>query len=347
MQEENENIENEENEEDELFEHYRFKVDPGQEVLRIDKFLLDRLPNTSRNKIQFAAKNGNVLVNNEAVKPNYRVKPKDEVSIVMPYPIREIELIAENIPIEIAFEDEYLAIVNKPSNMVVHPGYGNYSGTLVNAMVYHFDNLPYRIQDYFGRPGLVHRLDKHTTGLMVIAKTEHALSHLAKQFADRTTERRYNALVWGDIEESGTITGNIGRSLKNRKVMTVFPEGDYGKHAVTHFKVIERFGLVTLIECKLETGRTHQIRAHLKHIGHPLFNDNEYGGDKIVRGTTHTKYKKFIDNCFALIPGQALHAKTLGFTHPYTKENLQFDSELADGFKKILQKWRNYITEID
>jgi 23S rRNA pseudouridine1911/1915/1917 synthase len=345
MQEDFENIDNEENEE-ELFEHYRFRADPGQEILRIDKFLLDRLPNTSRNKIQFAAKNGNVLVNSETVKPNYRVKPRDEISIVMPYPIREIELIAENIPIEIIYEDDYLAIVNKPSNMVVHPGYGNYSGTLVNAMVYHFDNLPYRIQDYFGRPGLVHRLDKNTTGLMVIAKTEYALSHLAKQFSDRTTERRYNALVWGDIEEGGTITGNIGRSLKNRKVMTVFPEGDYGKHAVTHFKVLERFGLVTLIECKLETGRTHQIRAHLKHIGHPLFNDNEYGGDRIVRGTTHTKYKKFIDNCFDLIPGQALHAKTLGFVHPNTNEAMQFDSNLAEGFEKIIQKWRNYTVEI-
>jgi 23S rRNA pseudouridine1911/1915/1917 synthase len=347
MLEENGEIENEENEDDELFEHYHFKSDPGQEIIRIDKFLLDRLPNTSRNKIQIAAKNGNILVNLEKVKPNYRVKPFDEISIVMPYPVREIELIPENIPIEIAFEDEYLAIVNKPSNMVVHPGYGNYTGTLVNAMVYHFDNLPYRIQDYFGRPGLVHRLDKNTTGLMVIAKTEFALSNLAKQFADRTTERRYNALVWGDVEEDGTVTGNIGRSLKNRKVMAVFPEGDYGKHAVTHYKVLERFGLVTLIECKLETGRTHQIRAHLKHIGHPLFNDNEYGGDRIVRGTTHTKYKKFIDNCFALIPGQALHAKTLGFVHPYTKENLKFDSELVDGFQKILQKWRNYTTEIE
>jgi len=342
-----ENIEEESegNGEDELFEHYNFIVDPGQEVLRIDKFLLDRLPNTSRNKIQFAAKNGNVLVNKSAVKPNYRVKPKDEVSIVMPYPVREIELIAEDIPIDITYEDEYLAVVNKPSNMVVHPGYGNYSGTLVNAMVYHFDNLPYRTEDYFGRPGLVHRLDKNTTGLMVIAKTELALTNLAKQFADRTTERRYHALVWGDVLEDGTVTGNIGRSLKNRKVMSVFPEADYGKHAVTHYKVIERFGLVTLVECKLETGRTHQIRAHMKHIGHPLFNDNEYGGDKIVRGTMHSKYKKFIANCFDLIPGQALHAKTLGFTHPYTNEFMQFDSELVEGFKKILDKWRIYTSE--
>lgn len=345
MQEEFEDVENDGIGEDELFEHYNFKVDPGQEVLRIDKFLLDRLPNTSRNKIQFAAKNGNVLVNKQTVKPNYRVKPKDEVSIVMPYPVREIELIPEDIPIDIIYEDDYLAIVNKPSNMVVHPGYGNYSGTLVNAMVYHFDNLPTKIHDYFGRPGLVHRLDKNTTGIMVIAKTELALSNLAKQFADRTTERRYQALVWGDVLEDGTVTGHIGRSLKNRKVMTVFPDGEYGKHAVTHYKVLERFGLVTLVECKLETGRTHQIRAHMKHIGHPLFNDNEYGGDKIVRGTTHSKYKKFIENCFEFIPGQALHAKTLGFTHPYTSEFMQFDSELVEGFQKILDKWRTYTLE--
>jgi 23S rRNA pseudouridine1911/1915/1917 synthase len=335
------------NVEDELYEHYNFKVDSGQEVVRIDKFLLDRLPNTSRNKIQFAAKNGNVLVNQKVVKPNYRVKPKDEVSIVMPYPVREIELIPENIPIDIVYEDEYLVVVNKPSNMVVHPAYGNYTGTLVNAMVYHFDNLPYRTQDYFGRPGLVHRIDKNTTGLMVLAKTEFALSYLAKQFADRTTERRYYALVWGNVEEDGTVTGNIGRSLKNRKVMDVFPDGSYGKHAVTHYKVIEKFGLVTLVECKLETGRTHQIRVHMKHIGHPLFNDNEYGGDRIVRGTSHSKYKKFIENCFDLIPGQALHAKTLGFEHPYNHDFLQFDSELPSGFLEILNKWRTYVYEVD
>lgn len=331
-------------EEEELFEHYRFKADPGQVVVRIDKFLIDRLPNTSRNKIQVAAKSGNILVNGEKVKQNYKVKPKDEVSMVLPYPVREIELIPQNIPLEIQYEDETLVVVNKPSNMVVHPAYGNYTGTLVNALVYHFDNLPYRISDYFGRPGLVHRLDKHTTGLMVVAKTENALTHLAKQFYDRTTERRYHALVWGDVKEDGTITGNIGRSLKNRKMMTVFPEGDHGKHAVTHYKVIEKFGLVTLIECKLETGRTHQIRAHMKYLGHPLFNDLEYGGDSIVKGTTSAKYKKFIENCFELIPGQALHAKTLGFEHPETKEYLRFDSELPEGFNKILEKWRKYVS---
>jgi 23S rRNA pseudouridine1911/1915/1917 synthase len=333
--------------EEELFEHYRFKADPGQEVVRIDKYLLDRLPNTSRNKIQTAAKNGNVLVNKAVVKQNYKVKPGDEVSIVMPYPVREIELIPENIPIDIVFEDEFLAVVNKPSNMVVHPGYGNYTGTLVNAMVYHFDNLPLKTDDYFGRPGLVHRLDKHTTGVMVIAKTEFVLTHLAKQFYDRTTERRYHALVWGDFEEeNGTVTGHIGRSLKNRKMMTVFPDGEHGKHAVTHYKVLKRFGLVTLIECKLETGRTHQIRAHMKYIGHPLFNDIEYGGDSILRGTTHTKYKKFIENCFELIPGQALHAKTLGFEHPISGKWLSFDSNLPSGFDSILKKWENYTNDV-
>jgi 23S rRNA pseudouridine1911/1915/1917 synthase len=331
-------------EEEELFEHYRFKADPGQVVVRIDKFLIDRLPNTSRNKIQIAAKSGNILVNGEKVKQNYKVKPKDEVSMVLPYPVREIELIPQDIPIEIHYEDETLVVVNKPSNMVVHPAYGNYTGTLVNALVYHFDNLPYRINDYFGRPGLVHRLDKHTTGLMVVAKTENALTQLAKQFYDRTTERRYYALVWGDVKEDGTITGNIGRSLKNRKMMTVFPDGELGKHAVTHYKVLEKFGLVTLIECKLETGRTHQIRAHMKHLGHPLFNDLEYGGDAILRGTTSAKYKRFIENCFELIPGQALHAKTLGFEHPEKKEYMRFNSELPDGFNKILEKWRKYVS---
>lgn len=338
----NEEIDEVENEEEELFEHFRFKADPGQEVLRIDKFLLDRLPGTSRNKIQIAAKNGNILVNGIQVKQNYKIKPHDEASVVFPYPVREIELIPQDIPIVIAYEDDSLVIVNKQSNMVVHPGYGNYTGTMVNALVYHFDNLPSRIEDYFGRPGLVHRLDKNTTGLMVVAKTESALSYLAKQFFDRTTERRYQALVWGDVKEDGTVTGNIGRSLKNRKVMAIFPEGDYGKHAVTHYKVIEKFGLVTLVECKLETGRTHQIRAHMKHIGHPLFNDNEYGGDSIVRGTTTSKYKKFIQNCFDLIPGQALHAKTLGFEHPVTKEYMRFDSDLPEGFEAILTKWRTY-----
>jgi 23S rRNA pseudouridine1911/1915/1917 synthase len=329
-------------EEEELYEHYKFKADPGQEIIRIDKFLIDRVPNTSRNKIQCSAKNGNILVNGKAVKQNYKVKPGDEIAIVLPYPVREITLIAQNIPIEIAYEDEDLLVVNKPSNMVVHPGYGNYKDTLVNALVYHIDNLPKPPSDYFGRPGLVHRIDKHTTGLLVVAKTEMALTHLAKQFFDRTTNRHYYALVWGDLKENATITGNVGRSLKNRKVMTVFPNGDYGKHAVTHYKILERFGYVTLVECKLETGRTHQIRAHFQHIGNPLFNDHEYGGNKILKGTISTLYKRFVENCFELLPGQALHAKTLGFVQPTSKQQLSFDSELPSSFNELLSRWRNY-----
>jgi 23S rRNA pseudouridine1911/1915/1917 synthase len=338
-----EEIEVNENESEELFEHYKFIADNGQEVVRIDKYLMDRMPDTSRNKIQVAAKNGNVLVNEKQVKPNYKVKPKDVVSIVLPYPIREIELIPQDIPLDILYEDNEVIVVNKPANMVVHPGYGNYSGTMVNALVYHFDNLPEKKDDFYGRPGLVHRLDKHTTGVMVVAKTEQALTDLAKQFYDRTTERRYHALVWGDVsEDEGTITGHIGRSLKNRKMMDVFPEGEHGKHAVTHYKVLRRYGYVTLVECKLETGRTHQIRAHFKFLGHPLFNDLEYGGDKILKGTTFTKYKQFVENCFQLLPGQALHAKTLGFTHPITKDWKAFDSELPEGFQRVLDKWETY-----
>lgn len=341
----NEDVQDVEQEEEELYEHYRFVADGGQESVRIDKYLLDRLPNTSRNKIQVAARNGNVVVNGKSVKPNYKVKPKDEVAIVMPYPVREIELIPQNIPLDIVYEDDTLIVINKPSNMVVHPGYGNYKDTLVNALVYHFDNLPQKSTDYYGRPGLVHRLDKHTTGIMVVAKTEDALTNLAKQFYDRTTERRYHALVWGDVEEDMRIEGNLGRSLQNRKVMTVFPEGDHGKHAVTHVKVLKRYGLVTLVECKLETGRTHQIRTHLKWMGHPLFHDLEYGGDRIVKGTTNDKYKQFIQNCFDLTAGQALHAKSLGFQHPKTNEWMQFDSELPPGFAQLLTKWERYTAE--
>lgn len=331
---------------EELYEHHNFVVDPGQELLRIDKFLVDRVPNTSRNRLQQIANSGNLMVNGTAVKSNYKVRPGDEISIVLPFPIRELKLVPEDIPIEIAYEDDDLVVVNKPANMVVHPGHGNYTGTLLNGLVFHFDNLPKR-EDYFGRPGLVHRLDKHTTGLLVIAKTEHALTHLAKQFFDRTSDRRYYAIVWGDLEqEEGTIVGKIGRSKKDRKVFMVYPDDEeYGKHAVTHYKVIERFRYVTLIECKLETGRTHQIRVHLKHIGHPLFHDLEYGGDKIIKGTTFSKYKQFIDNCFQYLPGQALHAKTLGFTHPVSGEWKHFDSELPDGFKKVLEKWRKYSQE--
>ena len=343
MQEEEEKHDDELSSDEELFEHHKVISAPGQEVLRVDKFLLQRVPNTSRNKLQVAAKSGNVVVNGKKVKQNYKVKPGDVVSIVLPYPVREIELIPEDIPLSIAYEDDTLMVVNKQPGLVVHPGYGNYSGTLVNALVFHIDNLPSKPDDYFGRPGLVHRLDKDTSGLMVIAKTEHALTYLAKQFFDRTTERLYNALVWGDFDhEEGTVTGHIGRSLKNRKIMTVFPDGEFGKHAVTHYKVLKRFGYVTLIQCKLETGRTHQIRAHMKHIGHPLFNDATYGGDKILKGTTFTKYKQFVNNCFEVLPRQALHAKTLGFEHPVTKEFMRFDSEIPDDMLAALEKWNVY-----
>jgi len=332
-------------EDGEMFEHYRFTADPGQAVLRIDKFLCDKIPNTSRNKIQAAAKNGNILVNEAVVKPNHKVKPGDSISIVMPYPVRELVLVPEDLPIDIVYEDDDVLVVNKAAGMVVHPGYGNYRGTLVNALVYHFENLPETKGNIPGRPGLAHRLDKLTTGLMVIGKNESSLAHLSKQFYERTTQRFYNALVWGDFEEDeGTIEGHIGRSLKNRKVMTVFENGEYGKHAVTHFKVLRRFGYVTLVQCKLETGRTHQIRAHFKHIGHPLFNDPDYSGNKVLKGSTFTRYKQFIANCFSMCERQALHAKTLGFEHPVTGKFLQFDSELPDDMQALLEKWENYIS---
>jgi 23S rRNA pseudouridine1911/1915/1917 synthase len=328
---------------EELFEHHSFKVDKGQEMIRIDKFLLDRMPKTSRNRIQNSCKSGNVLVNNNAVKQNYKVKPGDLISIVLPYPIREIELIPQDIPIDIVYEDDDLSVVNKPANMVVHPAYGNYTGTLVNALMYHFQNLPDKKEGFFGRPGLVHRIDKHTTGLLVIAKTEYALTNLAKQFFDKSTKRKYWALVWGNVkEEEGTIRNYLGRSPKNRKLITVFNSEDEGKLAITHYKVLERFNYFTLVECQLETGRTHQIRVHMKHIGHPLFHDLEYGGDSVLVGPNTANYKKFIQNCFELIPGQALHAKTLGFVHPETNEELSFESELPEGYKMLIDKIKKF-----
>ncbi len=333
-----------ENEEQELFEHYRIEVDPGQKPLRIDKFLVNRIENTSRSKIQSAADAENILVNQKPVKSNYKVKSNDIISIVMAYPPREIELIPENIPLNIVYEDDQLVIVNKELGMVVHPSYGHYSGTLVNAMMYHLKDLPlYNTGDK--RPGLVHRIDKNTSGLLVLAKTEQALNKLAKQFFDKTTERRYYALVWGTFKEKeGTITGHIGRNIKNRKVMHVFPDGSQGKHAVTHYKVLEELGYITLIECKLETGRTHQIRVHFQYIGHPLFNDFEYGGDQILKGTTFTKYKQFVQNCFNILPRQALHAKTLGFIHPSTGEFMRFESELPDDMTQVIEKWKRYLS---
>jgi 23S rRNA pseudouridine1911/1915/1917 synthase len=328
-----------EEQEEGFFEHHRIVSDKGQKLMRLDKFLVDRLERTSRNRIQNAAEDGYVKVNGVPVKSSYKVKPNDVITIEMPYPVRDMELIAENIPIEIVYEDDDLVILMKPKNMVVHPGFGNFSGTLLNAMLYHFQNLPINSD---ARPGLVHRLDKNTTGLMVIAKTEEALTHLGKQFFDRTIDRRYVALVWGDVKEDGTVIGNTGRSLKDRKVFTVFPEGDHGKHAVTHYKVLKRFGYVTLVECKLETGRTHQIRVHMKHIGHTLFGDFEYGGDKVLKGTTFSKYKQFVQNCLELLPRQALHARTLSFTHPTTGEWMSFESNLPDDIQAVLDKWENY-----
>lgn len=298
------------------------------------------IENATRNKIQLAIKAGNVLVNEITVKSNHKVKPNDIVRVVLAHPPHENLLVAENIPINIVYEDDTVIVVNKPAGMVVHPGHGNYSGTLVNGLIYHFKNLPKNSNE---RPGLIHRIDKDTSGLLVIAKTEFAMTNLAKQFFDRTTDRVYHALVWGNIdEEEGTITGNVGRSFKNRLQMDVFPDGEHGKHAVTHYKVIERFSYVTLVECKLETGRTHQIRAHFKHIGHPLFNDERYGGNLILKGTTFTKYKQFVENCFKILPRQALHAKTLGFEHPVTKKWLQFDSEIPEDMHLAIEKWRNY-----
>lgn len=328
---------------DELFEHHNIIADKGQAIIRIDKFLTDKLANSSRNKIQQAAADGNIMVNGQVVKTNYKVKPDDEISIQLPYPPRETEILPENIPLDIVYEDDSLLVINKPSEMVVHPGYGNWEGTLVNALIYHFQNLPEAVGNE-GRPGLVHRLDKNTTGIMVIAKTERALTHLSKQFFDRTSDRRYQALVWGDVkEDEGRIEGNIWRSHKNRKVMDVFPDGDIGKTAITNYKVLKRYGYVTLVEYKLDTGRTHQIRIHSKWIGHPLFNDPEYGGDRVLKGTTFTKYKQFVENCFQLLPRQALHAKTLAFTHPVTKEWMEFDSELPQDMQQVLEKWDRYL----
>lgn len=327
---------------DDLYEHFRFTADKGQQPLRVDKYLMNRVENATRNKIQKAAKDGNIFVNDVAVKSNYKVKGKDIVTVLFEHPPYEFLLVPEDIPIDIVYEDDAVLVVNKPAGMVVHPGHGNYSGTLINALTFHFENLP---NNSSNRPGLVHRIDKDTSGLLVVAKTEEAMTHLAKQFFNKSTEREYIAIVWGNVEEdSGTIEGNIGRHPKNRLQNTVFEE-DYsekGKPAVTHFTVLERLGYVTLVACKLETGRTHQIRVHMKYIGHTLFNDERYGGDKILKGTTFSKYKQFVDNCFKVLPRQALHAKTLGFIHPVTGEMMRFEAPVPEDIEQCLEKWRNY-----
>ncbi len=338
-----EEIEDIENEQDEMYEHFRFVCDAGQKQIRIDKFLVNRLEDTSRNKIQEAASAGNIRVNDVSVKSNYKIKPNDVISIVMEFPKRELVIIPQDIPLAIHYEDEHLLVINKKPGMVVHPGHGNYTGTLINALAWHLKDIPLFNSDD-PRPGLVHRIDKDTSGLLVVAKTEQAKNHLAQQFFEKTTERTYIALVWGNVtEDEGTITGHIGRSMKDRMQMTVYPEGDHGKHAVTHYKVLERFSYTTLVQCVLETGRTHQIRAHMKYIGHTLFNDERYGGHEILKGTTFTKYKQFVQNCFNILPRQALHAKSLGFIHPSTGEKMSFDTELPEDMSACIDKWRNYI----
>jgi 23S rRNA pseudouridine1911/1915/1917 synthase len=340
------NEEYNEAESDDLFEHFRFVADSGQQPLRVDKYLMNRVENATRNKIQKAAKDGNIFVNDIAVKSSYKVKGNDVVTVLFEHPPYEFLLVPEDIPIDIVYEDESVLVVNKPAGMVVHPGHGNYSGTLINALTYHFKNLP---NNSSNRPGLVHRIDKDTSGLLVIAKTEEAMTHLAKQFFNKTTEREYVALVWGNIEEdSGTIEGNIGRHPKNRLQNTVFENDDEekGKPAKTHYKVIERLGYVTFVSCRLETGRTHQIRVHLKHIGHTLFNDERYGGEKILKGTSFSKYKQFVENCFKILPRQALHARTLGFEHPVTGKMLRFQSPIPDDMEQCLEKWRHYSTHV-
>ena len=330
-------------ERDDLYEHFRFVADKGQAPLRVDKYLMNKVENATRNRIQKSAKDGNIFVNDIIVKSNYKVKANDVVTVLFEHPPYEMLLTPEDLPIDIVYEDDALLVINKAAGMVVHPGHGNYSGTLINALAFHFDNLPNNSSD---RPGLVHRIDKDTTGLLVVAKTEEAMAHLSKQFFNKTTEREYVAIAWGAMkEEHGTIEGHIGRHPKNRLQNTVYLDPDdleKGKPAITHYKVLEHLGYVTLVSCKLETGRTHQIRVHMKHIGHTLFNDERYGGNAILKGTTFSKYKQFVDNCFKIFPRQALHAKTLGFIHPTTNEFMRFEAPIPEDMEACLYKWRNY-----
>ena len=331
----------------ELFEHYRFVADKGQGMIRVDKYLAMHIVGVSRNRIQQAAEADCILVNNTPVKSNYRIKPLDVISVVMNRPPRELEIIPEDIPLDVVYEDEDLMVINKPPGLVVHPGFGNYQGTMVNAIAYRLKDTPeYDSKD--PRLGIVHRIDKDTSGLILVAKNAYAKTHLSAQYFNKTTKRQYIALVWGNITDNeGRIEANIGRSLKNRMLMTVFPEADYGKHAVTHYKVLERLGYVTLIQCQLETGRTHQIRVHMKHIGYTLFNDERYGGNEILKGTNFAKYKQFVQNCFNICPRQALHAQTLGFVHPRTGQELMFEAPLPDDMAQLVEKWRGYIAYRD
>lgn len=339
-------IDNVDNEEQDLYEHHRIIVDKGQSLLRIDKFLMNRLLNVSRNKIQNAADAGNILVNNIPIKSSYRIKPNDVISIVLPHPPRDTEIYPEDIPLNIIYEDDYIVIVNKPAGMVVHPGYNNYTGTLVHALAFHFQNLP-NLKGNIARPGLVHRIDKDTSGLLVISKDEYSMTLLAKQFFDHSITRKYYALVWGDIEKDGTVTGYIGRSLRDRKIMDIYDDEEKGKWSVTHYKVLQRFNFVTLIECQLETGRTHQIRAHMQHIGHPLFSDESYGGNKILKGNANGQYKHFVENCFDICPRQALHAQSIGFIHPHTNEYVHFEAPFPDDMKTLIDKWSAYFSNLN
>ncbi|PLX02508.1 MAG: RNA pseudouridine synthase [Marinilabiliales bacterium] len=330
----------------ELYEHYKFVADPRQSPLRVDKFLQSRIENASRNKVQQAATAGNVLVNDKVVKSNYKVKPGDVVIVVMSTPPKVVDIFPQELELNIVFEDDDVIIIDKQAGLVVHPGFGNEDSTLLNGLMYYFEKTNQNIENGFGY--LVHRIDKDTSGLLIIAKNEMAQTKLGKQFYDHSIERKYQALVWGDFEEEeGSIEGHIGRSLKDRRKMTVFPNGEYGKHAISHYKVLKRFGYVSLVECKLETGRTHQIRAHFSHIKHPLFNDEKYGGDQILKGTTFTKYKQFIQNCFKIIPRQSLHAYILGFVHPTSGKTLRFESELPEDMTLVLEKWENYAQHKD
>ena len=332
---------------DELYEHQRIVCDPKQAPVRIDKFLMDRLEKVSRNRIQNAIKASCILINDQPVKSNYKIKPGDTISLVLPSnPDDESLLLPENIPLDIFYEDEHLMVINKPPGLVVHPGVGNHTGTLVNALLYHFQNqtLPLMKGNKEDRPGLVHRIDKDTSGLILIAKNEFAMTHLAKQFFDHTIDREYIALVWGDVkDDSGTIEGNIGRHERDRMQMAVYTDGSQGKRAITHYEVLERLYYVSLIKCKLETGRTHQIRVHMKHLGHTLYNDERYDGNRVLKGTLFNKYKQFVDNCFDIMPRQALHAKSIGFVHPYTNQYIYFEAELPLDFSAVLQKWRSYV----
>jgi 23S rRNA pseudouridine1911/1915/1917 synthase len=330
---------------DDLYQRFTFTIDRGQEPLRIDKFLMNRIEGATRNKLQQAINAGMVMVNEKEVKQNYKIKPGDKIVVFSDMSPESTDIVPEKLPLDIVYEDEALMVLNKPPGMVVHPGSGNYTGTLLNGVAWYLQQKqPGLTETVLPRFGLVHRIDKNTSGLLVLAKTDKAMRHLAKQFFDHTVQREYRALVWGDLKEDrGTVKAHVGRNQRHRKLFEAYPDGDYGKDATTHYTVLERFNYVTLISCVLETGRTHQIRVHMKHLGHPLFNDDTYGGDKIVKGTVYAKYKQFVENCFTTCPRQALHAKTLGFTHPHTGKGMLFNTELPADMEEVIENWRGYV----